>query len=203
MRTRIKMCGMTSAVDVNYAVSLGVDAVGFIFYERSQRAVTIEMAHQLLAQLPAFVDAVGVFVNPEPSFVTSALKELPLQYLQFHGEETISFCEQFDRPYVKAISALSTDTILQAARDYASTKAILLDTPSIHRGGTGVVFDWDMIPQVCSKPIILAGGLNAQNVARAINACSPYAVDVCSGIEDAIGRKNHKKMREFVNNVWG
>ena len=203
MRTRIKMCGMTRAIDVSYAVSLGIDAIGFIFYELSSRAVRIDQVKNLVANVPAFVDVVGVFVNPDPAFVSSAIKELPLQYLQFHGDETVSFCEQFDRPYVKAIPAVSEDTISQAMRYYSSASAILLDTPSINRGGTGVEFDWDIIPRACSTPLILAGGLNALNVAEAISASSPYAVDVCSGIEDSPGQKDCKKMTDFVTNVWG
>ena len=203
MRTRIKMCGMTRAIDISYAVSLGVDAIGFIFYELSSRAVRLAQVKKLVAQVPAFVDIVGVFIDPDPAFVSSAIEELPLQYLQFHGDETVSFCEQFDRPYVKAISAISEDTICQAMKDYSSASAILLDTPSINRGGTGLVFDWDIIPPACSTPLILAGGLNALNVAGAISTSSPYAVDVCSGIEESPGQKDHKKMSEFVTNVWG
>ena len=124
MRTRIKMCGMMRAIDISYAVSLGVDAIGFIFYELSSRDVRLDQVKHLVAHVPAFVDVVGVFIDPDPAFVSSAIKELPLQYLQFHRDETLSFCEQFDRPYVKAISAISDDTICQAMRHYSSASAV-------------------------------------------------------------------------------
>ncbi len=208
-RTRIKMCGMTRISDITHAISLGVDAIGLIFYEKSSRHVSVEQAKLLLLNhpfpspergLPAFVDIVAVFVNPEASFVKQVITELPIQLLQFHGDESPEFCEQFDIPYIKAIPAESPDAIIQAADQYTHAAAILLDTPSAtSRGGTGLAFDWQIIPRQLSKPIILAGGLDASNVVSAITACSPYAVDVCSGIEASAGIKDHDKMSAFVN----
>lgn len=201
-RLRIKMCGMTRKSDITQAVALGVDAIGLIMYENSLRHVSIEQAKLLLQELPAFVDAVAVFVNPEIAFVKQVMSELPIQFLQFHGEESPEFCEKFDRPYIKAIPAISAETIIKTAEQHASAAALLLDTPSPNRGGTGLVFDWQIIPRQLPKPVILAGGLDANNVVSAITACSPYAVDVCSGIEASAGIKNHDKMNSFVNVLW-
>lgn len=201
-RTRIKMCGMTRANDIAHAISLGVDAIGLIFYEKSARHVSIEHAKILLQGLPAFVDAVAVFVNSDLPFVTQVIKELPVQLLQFHGDESPAFCEKFGKPYIKAIPATSAEAIIKAAEPYVHAAAILLDTPSTNRGGTGLAFDWQIVPRQLAKPIILAGGLDAYNVASAITACSPYAVDVCSGIEASAGIKDHDKMNSFVNVLW-
>ena len=201
-RMRIKMCGMTRSSDITHAVSLGVDAIGIIFYEKSQRYVSIEQAKRLLQDIPAFVDVVAVFVNPELSLVKQILNELPIQLLQFHGEESPEFCEKFDKPYIKAIPAISAETIIKIAEQHVNAAAILLDTPSKHHGGTGLAFDWQIIPKKLPKPVILAGGLDTTNVVSAISTCSPYAVDVCSGIEASAGIKNHDKMNSFVNVLW-
>ena len=203
-RTRIKMCGMTRINDIAYAISLGVDALGFIFYEKSSRYVSLADAKLLLNDLPAFVQAVAVFVNPDASFVKHVISELPMQCLQFHGEETAAFCEQFGMPYIKAVPAVSADAIILAMNAYPNAGAVLLDTPSTDsRGGSGVVFDWDRVPKEGTRPLILAGGLHPQNVGKAIEMCSPFAVDVCSGIEVSAGIKDHVKMSQFVNSVWG
>ena len=203
-RTRIKLCGMTRINDITHAISLGVDALGFIFYEKSSRYVSLADAKPLLKDLPAFVQTVGVFVNPDASFVKHVISELPMQCLQFHGEETAEFCEQFGMPYIKAVPAVSADAIILAMHAYLNAGAILLDTPSADsRGGSGVAFDWDRVPNEGTKPLILAGGLHPQNVGKAIAMCSPYAVDVCSGIEVSAGIKDHDKMCQFVNSVWG
>ena len=203
-RMRIKMCGMTRAVDVAQAVRLGVDAVGFIFYTHSRRAVSVMEAKNIMQAIPAFVDAVAVFVNPEVSFVQDVIRTLPVQYLQFHGDETPPFCEQFGRPYIKAVSATSSAFIHQSMALHKNAAAILLDTPSEHtRGGSGMPFDWSIIPQAPTVPLILAGGLDAENVAQAIRTCNPYAVDVCSGIEALAGIKDDELMRRFVEQVRG
>jgi phosphoribosylanthranilate isomerase len=198
------MCGMTRTKDIAHAISLGVDAVGFIFYEKSSRNISLADAKPLISNLPPFVDVVAVVVNPDASFVKQIISELSIQCLQFHGEEEAAFCEQFGLPYIKAVPAISMDVITAAIHEYQYARAILLDTPSIHgRGGSGVPFDWNMVPQKGVKPIILAGGLDAQNVGNAIATCAPYAVDVCSGIETSAGIKDHEKMSQFVNSVRG
>ena len=203
-RVRIKMCGMTRATDIEYATALGVDAIGLIFYQKSPRYVNIECAKGLLQRMPAFVDAVAVVVNPEAAFVWQVVAELPIQYLQFHGDETPAFCEQFGLPYIKAVPATSRETIIQAVNDYQQASALLLDTPStVSRGGLGVSFDWKRVPSNIGKPLILAGGLSSLNVREAMSACSPYAVDVSSGIESSPGIKEYDKMSQFVRVVRG
>lgn len=198
------MCGMTRSEDISHAISLGVDALGFIFYEKSSRNISLSDATSLISNLPPFVDAVAVVVNPDVSFVKQIISELSIQCLQFHGEETAAFCDQFGLPYIKAVPAISVDVITAATHEYQHAGAILLDTPSMHsRGGSGVPFDWNMVTQECAKPIILAGGLDAQNVRDAIVTCAPYAVDVCSGVETSAGIKDHEKMSQFVNSVRG
>lgn len=196
------MCGMRLKDDIAYAVYLGVDAIGLIFYDKSARNIGIEQAKQLLEGLPAFVTAVAVFVNPDVSLVNQVISKLPIQCLQFQGEETMQFCEQFGLPYIKAIQASSEELICNAVNNFQHARAILLDTPSrTCRGGTGVTFDWHIIPKQLTKAVILAGGLNADNVQAAIAACSPYAVDVCSGIEASAGVKDHVKMKQFVEAI--
>ncbi|WP_256478758.1 MULTISPECIES: phosphoribosylanthranilate isomerase [Legionella] len=201
-RIRIKMCGMMREEDVAYAVSLGVDAVGFIFYEKSSRAIDFAQV-KALGKVPAFVSVVGVFVNPAAAQVRQVLQETPVTHLQFHGEESADFCTQFNKPYLKAIAATSSAEIVQQVRQHSQASAILLDTPATCRGGSGQVFDWQIIPKALGKPVILAGGLNATNVHAAAAQYPLYGVDVCSGIELKPGIKDHNKMREFVNALWG
>ena len=203
-RVRIKMCGMTRAEDISYAVSLGVDAIGVIFYDKSPRFVAVNDAKELLKDLPAFVDVVAVFVNPTVSDVSLVLSELPIASLQFHGEESPDFCGQFGRPYIKALPAVSAEYISKAIHTYSTAQAILLDTPAdALRGGSGKTFDWGVIPRDLPKPLILAGGLSPENVRDAVNLCEPYAVDVCSGVEASQGIKDKEKMNRFVHVLWG
>ncbi|CAM2995713.1 N-(5'-phosphoribosyl)anthranilate isomerase [Legionella steigerwaltii] len=201
-RIRVKMCGMTRSEDIAHAINLGVDAIGLIFYPKSTRCVSIEHAKVLLKELPAFVDSVAVLVNPEQELVYKIIEELPIQLLQFHGDETVEFCQQFKKPYIKAIHADSAEHIHQTARNFVSAHALLLDTPSkTVRGGTGCAFDWNIIPQRVEKPYILAGGLDEFNVLEAIKSCHPYALDLCSGIEMSPGVKDHGKMSRFMQKL--
>ncbi|WP_058512375.1 phosphoribosylanthranilate isomerase [Legionella steelei] len=201
-RVRVKMCGMTRNEDIAHAVNLGVDAIGLIFYPKSARCVSVAQAKILLRDLPALVDAVAVLVNPERDFVYEIVEELPIQLLQFHGDESAEFCQQFNKPFIKAIHCDSTEHIHQAARDFMTARALLLDTPSnVARGGTGCVFDWNIIPQKVEKPYLLAGGLDEFNVLEAIKSCHPYAVDLCSGIEMSPGVKDHGKMSRFMQKL--
>lgn len=200
-RVRIKMCGMTRRNDVEQAIALGVDALGFIFYPQSSRYVSMEKASALMQDLPVFVSTVAVFVNPAVENVWQVLNTLPVHYLQFHGQESASFCQQFQYAYIKALPAHSRSDILAGVAAHPHAAAILLDTPSCTHGGTGQVFDWQMIPNLLPRPLILAGGLQVANVNTAISQCSPYAVDVCSGIETAPGIKDHDKMSQFVVRV--
>lgn len=195
------MCGMTRDADIAAAIQLGVDALGFIFYPQSPRYLSISHAAHLLKNPPPLVEIVGVFVNPSAEWVKEVLQEVPLSCLQFHGTESPAFCEQFDRPYIKAIAATTTEAISEESKAHSHAIAVLLDTPSKRHGGTGKAFDWQMIPPL-EKPIIIAGGVNAHNVKAVIAACNPYAVDVCSGVEVKPGIKDHDKMRQFVEAAY-
>lgn len=190
---------MTRASDINLAISLGVDALGFIFYPKSPRGLDLAQAKNLISTLPPFLTAVAVMVNPEVSLVRQILEQLPVQCLQFHGEESPQFCQQFNFPYIKAVPVLSTQSITTALKDYTHATAILLDTPSQNHGGSGKTFDWQQVPKQSDKPLIVAGGLHAGNIRQAIASCHLYAVDVCSGVEVSPGIKDPEKMKSFVN----
>lgn len=198
------MCGMTREEDIAQAEALGVDAIGLVFHPESPRCVSITQAKKLLQKMPVFVDVVAVLVNPSTLLVDEIINELPIVWLQFHGEESPEFCSQFKRPYIKAMQVDSAGAIYKCFADYQSAAAIMLDAPSeTSYGGTGQTFDWGLIPQNLDKPFILAGGLNPENVNVAVSRCSPYAVDVSSGIELAPGMKDHVKMSQFVEALWG
>lgn len=198
------MCGMTRSEDIQCAIDLGVDAIGLIFYPKSARNVSLEKARIIVNNIPPFVDIVAVLVNPEQSFVQLIINEIPVQLLQFHGEESSEFCRQFNKPFIKAIHPKTAIQIQSAVDEFFDASAILLDTPSDkERGGTGLTFDWKIIPENLSKPYILAGGLNESNILEAIAMCHPYAVDVCSGIEASPGVKDHLKMSRFIKAIWG
>ncbi len=198
------MCGMTRSEDIQYAIDLGVDAIGLIFYPKSARNVSLEKARIIVNNIPPFVDIVAVLVNPEQSFVQLIINEIPVQLLQFHGEESSEFCRQFNKPFIKATHPKTAIQIQSAVDEFFDASAILLDTPSDkERGGTGLTFDWNIIPENLSKPYILAGGLNESNILEAITMCNPYAVDVCSGIEASPGVKDHLKMSRFIKAIWG
>ncbi|KTD29800.1 N-(5'-phosphoribosyl)anthranilate isomerase [Legionella maceachernii] len=198
------MCGMTREEDIIHAAKLGVDAIGLIFYPQSPRCVSLTQAKKLLRNVPLFVDVVAVLVNPSSLLVDEILNELPIGWLQFHGEESPEFCNQFKKPYIKAMQVSTAASIHKCCSDYPQASAILLDTPSESSyGGTGQTFDWGLIPGNLDKPFILSGGLDAANVNRAVNKGFPYAVDVCSGIEASYGIKDHEKMNQFVNALRG
>lgn len=201
MNTRVKICGITRRQDAEYAAKIGVDAIGLVFYEPSPRYVSAQQAQQIIQQLPPFLTTVGLFVNAEPDFVRQCLSQVSLDVLQFHGDESAGYCEQFSKPYLKALRMREeTDLQIEAER-YRSASALLLDSyqPGIP-GGTGMTFDWSMIKQI-EMPIILAGGLDVSNVAEAINTVRPYGVDVSGGVESAKGIKNNDKMNAFVQEV--
>lgn len=202
MRTRVKICGITREEDARYAAACGADAIGLVFYAASPRAVTVEQAARITQSLPAFVSCVALFVNPRPEEVKEALKQVHIDCLQFHGEETVEFCEQFDFPYIKAIRVRTDTDINHLARQYGKARAVLLDTyVKDIPGGTGQQFDWSRIPADCPKPVILAGGLSADNVAAAIRLVRPYAVDVSGGVESHKGIKDQVKIRQFIAEV--
>lgn len=201
MRTRIKVCGITRRQDAEFAAEIGVDAIGLVFYEASPRAVDIMQAQQIVAQLPPFVSVVGLFVNAADEFVRQCVDSLAIDILQFHGDESPEYCQQFNKPYMKAVR-MQTETDLQSiAAQYASSSALLLDSYQAGvPGGTGKTFDWSLISQV-NKPIILAGGLTVDNVAQAVQQVRPYAVDVSGGVEQTKGIKSREKMSAFMQEV--
>lgn len=202
-RTRVKICGLTRESDLLAACALGVDAIGLVFYPPSPRAVTIEQAAGLLKKMPPFVTVTALFVNPTVEEVTAVLSALPaVSLLQFHGDESPVFCRQFNRAYIKAMPMRQDVDLHQAASDWSDAQALLVDTykPGIP-GGSGETFNWEMVPQGISKPIILAGGLTAENVGLAITQVKPYAVDVSGGVEASKGIKDAQKMAQFIQQV--
>lgn len=200
-KVRIKICGLTRDQDVHNAVTEGADALGFVLYAPSPRAVTAEQAAQLIKKVPAFVTTVALFVNESAEEIQRALSICPFDLLQFHGDESPEFCRQFNRPYMKAIRVRSADDIHSAVQQYPDTKALLLDAYVENLpGGTGQAFDWRLIPQL-SVPWVLAGGLNSTNVADAINQVTPFAVDISGGVEASKGIKDRQKIQEFISEV--
>lgn len=201
-RTRAKICGITAVEDAQAAVAAGADAIGLVFYAKSPRHVTVEKAAEIVASLPPFVDAVGLFVNTDPYEVNSVLSRVRLDLLQFHGDETAFYCQSFGRPYIKAIRVRHGVDLLQSAAEFMSAKALLLDTYQEGvAGGTGETFDWNLIPKNLPKPVILAGGLTPQNVGEAISRVQPYAVDVSGGVEREKGIKDADKIAAFMRGV--
>lgn len=203
MRTRIKFCGITNIEDAIFAASLGVDAIGMIFVPESPRCISLQTAKNIAAKLPAWVTIVGVFANTNVDEIKQILAELPLDLLQFHGAESAEFCQQFQRPYIKAIRMQVNSNLQEYYQTYSQAKGFLLDTyDNSILGGTGKSFNWNLIPKNFSKQIILAGGLNAENVAAAIKQIKPYGVDVSGGIEISPGKKDYTKMTAFIREVY-
>ena len=202
MRTRVKICGITRPQDAMSAVKHGADAIGLVFYAPSPRCVSVETAKSIVQALPPFVTVVGLFVNAEESDVRQVLAQVHLDVLQFHGDEAVSYCEQFNTPYYKAIRVKKDTNLLQCAQQYSSAQALLLDAFSEQAyGGTGLVFDWGLIPTNLGKPVVLAGGLDAKNVSDAIQQIRPYAVDVSGGVETTKGIKDDGKIAAFMQAV--
>jgi len=203
-RTRVKLCGITRAEDGVAAALAGVDAIGLVFYPPSARWVTTTQAAEILAVLPPLVTTVGLFVDADPQQVRAVLAALPLDVLQFHGSESATYCESFGRPYIKAVAMADTDDVLAYSRQHPAARALLLDSHGGGRvGGTGERFDWQRIPPQLDKPLILAGGLNPDNVAAAIRQVRPYAVDVSSGVEVTKGIKDNERVNAFMYSVTG
>jgi len=201
-RTRVKICGITRAEDGIVAANSGVDAIGLVFYEKSPRAVNIEQAQIIIQSLPAFVTVVGLFVNAEANMVNNILAKVPIDLLQFHGEESPEYCSSFNKPYMKALRMRPNIELETVIAKYQTAKAILLDSyVQGVKGGTGTIFDWQQVPANLSKPIIVAGGLTANNVSAAIKALNPYAVDVSGGVESAKGIKDSGKIAEFMQGI--
>jgi len=199
MAVRVKICGITRLQDLHAACQAGADALGFVFYEKSPRHLTIATAAALVRELPPFVQAVGLFVNAEPAFIESVLQAVPLDLLQFHGDETPADCARFGRPYIKAVRVNRDTDLLKCAADFDTARGLLLDAwvPGVP-GGTGERFDWSLIPANLPRPVILSGGLTPDNVAEAIQRVRPWAVDVSSGVEAEKGIKDAHKIAQFI-----
>jgi phosphoribosylanthranilate isomerase len=200
--TKVKICGFTEAENARQAAIAGVDAIGLVFYDKSPRNVDIFRAQEIIEGLPPFVNRVGLFVNANPSFVDEVLCEVPLDTLQFHGDESLLDCSQYQMPFIKSLRVKPETNVLQVADEFSSASAILLDSfnPSAY-GGTGEAFDWSLACVDISLPIILAGGLNETNVSAAISQVKPYAVDASSGVESAPGVKDIDKIVAFIRNT--
>jgi phosphoribosylanthranilate isomerase len=202
LRTRVKICGITRVEDALAAVDQGCDAIGLVFYDKSPRHVQTLRAAEIVAALPPFVSAVGLFVDAPAAQVLAVLAQVRLDLLQFHGEESPAYCAQFGVPYLKAVRVRPETNLVQCAADFAAARALLLDTFAEGRpGGTGQTFDWGLIPANLSRPVILAGGLNADNVSDAIRRVHPYGVDVSGGVEQGKGIKDAAKMAAFMRGV--
>lgn len=209
MAVRVKICGITRLQDLHTACAAGADALGFVFYEKSPRNVSIEAAAALLRAMPPFVQSVGLFVNAEPSFIAAVLEAVPLDLLQFHGDETPADCERYGRPYVKAVRVNQDTDLLKCAAEFAQARGLLLDAyvPGV-AGGTGERFDWSLIPPGLPGSVILSGGLTPDNVAAAVHQVRPWAVDVSSGVEATMllngvavatkGIKDAQKLAQFI-----
>jgi phosphoribosylanthranilate isomerase len=205
MRTRIKVCGITRLEDLAFAANLGVDAIGFVFYPKSSRAITLHQAKPLVAATPPFVSKVGLFVNAEPSAVRECLASLYLDVLQFHGDETPEYCQQFSRPWIKALRITPDINLIECTQSYSEAGGLLLDADVAGFGGGGKAFDWSLIPQALPRNFILSGGLNAENVGNAVRQVRPWAVDVSSGVEALDGMskgiKDAVRMAQFMAEV--
>lgn len=207
MRTRAKICGITRVEDVHAVANAGCDAIGFVFYPPSPRHVTLEQAEILIRAVPAYVQAVGLFVNSHADEIQDILKTVPLDILQFHGDETPEQCQaiaqQVGRRWYKAIQVQPDLDVVSEIQGYqdAGASAVLLDAwhPDL-KGGTGHSFDWDTFPKL-NIPLILAGGLNPDNIEQAILTTQAYAVDVSGGVESAKGIKDQQLIERFMQGV--
>jgi len=202
VRTRIKICGITRVEDAQTVAAHGADALGIVFYRPSPRFAELDQARAIVESAPAFVTTVGVFVNPSREEVEKAIRHCGVGLLQFHGEETPQFCASFERPYIKAARIRPGMNLLEYLSPYASARAWMLD--AYHDdlwGGTGGSFDWSLVPSRPARPIILSGGLTAENVGTAIERVRPYAVDVSTGVESSKGVKDAARVAAFVAGV--
>jgi len=200
--TKVKICGFTEPNNARDAALAGVDAIGLVFYDKSPRNVDIHSAQKIIEALPPFINRVGLFVNANPNFIDEILCEVPLDTLQFHGDESVLDCAQYQMPFIKSLRVKPDTNVKEIAENFSSASALLLDSfsPSSY-GGTGESFDWSLACVKISLPIILAGGLTVDNVADAIKQVNPYAVDASSGVESAPGVKDIDKIEAFIRHT--
>ena len=202
MRTRIKICGITRPADALTAAAAGADAIGLVFYPDSPRYIRPEEARALIRMMPPFIAVVGVFFDATEAAVSEVVETVPVHILQFHGDETPEYCTAWSRPYLKGIRMRDNADLTREAKRFSSARALLVDTYAReHPGGTGKPFDWNRVKGELALPLILAGGLTAENVGTAIKEVHPYAVDVSSGVESEKGIKDSRKIAHFVQAV--
>ncbi len=202
MPTRIKICGITRPEDARQVVEAGADALGMVFHAPSPRAVTPELAAEIVAGLPPFVSVVGLFVNADSRLIESVLSRVSLDYLQFHGDELPADCDRYQIPYIKVARIRPGFDLVQYAVRYRHARALLVDAYVAGQpGGTGRVFDWAQLPDKLPLPLVLSGGLTPENVGLAIRTVKPWAVDVSSGVESAPGLKDARKVLQFIRGV--
>ncbi|CAG0978276.1 phosphoribosylanthranilate isomerase [Burkholderiales bacterium] len=200
--TRIKICGITRSEDAEAAAQAGADALGMVFYAPSKRCIEIAQARVIAEMLPPFITTVALFVDPDPQWVRAVLAEVPVDLLQFHGDEAPEFCTAFGKPYLKALRVRPGGDLLQYASRHRRARGLLLDTYRADQpGGTGECFDWSLIPSSLPLPLVLSGGLRPENIAQAVHQVKPWAVDVSSGVESSPGCKDVALMRAFVQGV--
>jgi len=195
-----KICGITRIEDAKVAIENGASALGFIFYNKSPRYITIKQAMSISNKISKSISLVGVFVNQDQSFINNAIKNIPLNMIQLHGDESQKFCKKFSVPVIKAIRIKDKES-LDIIKKY-NVDGLLLDTYSENKfGGTGKSFDWKLLNNFKNKPIILSGGLSPKNIIEAISIVNPIAIDVNSGVELSPGRKNHKLIQQLFTNI--
>jgi phosphoribosylanthranilate isomerase len=202
MRTRVKICGITSVNDALAAARHGADAIGLIFYPPSPRLVSLDRAREIAASLPPFVARVAVFVNPAAREVDAVIRACRPDLLQFHGEETADYCRSFGVPYLRSLRVRKGVDLLESLSPFGDAAGWLLDAYRQELyGGTGEAFDWDLVPRSLARPLVLSGGLDAENVGAAIRRVRPWAVDVSSGVEAAKGVKDERRIAAFMEAV--
>lgn len=199
MRTRVKICGITRPEDARHAALSGADAIGLVFYPPSPRNVDLDQANRIIAALPAFVTIVGLFVDAAETVIDDVIQHTSIDCLQFHGQERPEQCRRYQMPYIKAVRMQQDTEITVIADQFHDARGLLLDTyhPQL-KGGSGLSFDWNIVPEKCSLPLILAGGLTPENTAEAISKVKPYAVDVSSGVEQSKGIKDPLKITRLM-----
>ncbi len=199
MSIRVKICGLRDPETAIQAAHFGADALGLVFYKPSPRHLSIEQARSIALAIPPFITRVGLFVDAPSDYVQAVLKGVPLDLLQFHGNETPEYCSSFNTPYIKAVRVRPGLDLVKYCQIYCQARGLLCDayvegTP----GGTGAGFDWSLIPDNLPLPLILSGGLDPENVATAVSKVRPWAVDVSSGVEKSKGVKDLAKIEAFI-----
>jgi len=199
---KIKICGLTDPENSKQIASLDIHAIGLVFFNESPRAVLIDQANEIIQEIPPFINKVGLFVNANSNFVDQVLNSVNIDTIQFHGDESSSDCSQFQMPFIKAIRMREGINLLSQAEEFSSASGLLLDSfEEDSYGGTGKSFDWNLIKNNLDLPIILAGGLNKDNIMSAIEKTQPYAIDISSGVEVDKGIKDIEKTKEIIEIV--